>query len=130
MFQGYDFSQGTERMHHVSASLIRAYSNRAAELEKEGRPVIRFSAGEPNFNTPSDIKEAAIRAITNNYTHYPSNKGYGPLEEEISRYTEKFTGVHYDPDTEILVTSSAAEALNNAMLTFVGPGDEVIVPMP
>lgn len=130
MFQGYDFSQGTERMHHVSASLIRAYSNRAAELEKEGRTVIRFSAGEPNFNTPSDIKEAAIRVITNNYTHYPSNKGYGPLEEEISRYTEKFTGVHYDPDTEILVTSSAAEALNNAMLTFVGPGDEVIVPMP
>ena len=130
MYQGYDFRQGTERMERVPASLIRAYSNRAAEMEKEGKPVIRFSAGEPNFNTPSDIKEAAIRAITNNYTHYPSNKGYGPLEQEISRYTEKFTGVHYDPDTEILVTSSVAEALNNAMLTFAGPGDEIIVPMP
>lgn len=130
MFLRYDFSQGAARMHQVSASLIRTYSNRAAELQAEGKPVIRFSAGEPNFNTPSDIKEAAIRAITNNYTHYPSNKGYGPLEKEISRYTEEFTGVHYDPDTEVLVTSSAAEALNNVMLTFVGPGDEVIIPTP
>lgn len=130
MDQGYDFAKGAERLEKVPVSLIRAIMNRAAELEAEGKPVIRFSAGEPNFNTPSDIKEAAIRAITNNYTHYASNKGYDPLRIQISQYMAEFSGVHYDPLKEILVTSSAAEALNNAMLAFVDPGDEVIVPTP
>jgi len=116
MDQGYDFAKGAERLEKVPVSLIRAIMNRAAELEAEGKPVIRFSAGEPNFNTPSDIKEAAIRAIPNNYTHYASNKGYEPLRVRISKYMEEFSRVHYDPLKEILVTSSAAEALNNAML--------------
>lgn len=130
MEKTYDFTNGAKRMEKVPASLIRTIMNRAAELQAEGKPMVKFSAGEPNFNTPSDIKEAAIRAITNNYTHYTSNKGYDLLRLKISKYMEDFTGVHYDAKTEILVTSSAAEALNNAMFTFVDPGDEVIIPTP
>lgn len=130
MDKTYDFTQGAERMAKVPASLIRTIMNRAAELQEEGKPVIKFSAGEPNFNTPSDIKEAAIRAITNNYTHYTSNKGFDPLRAEISKYMKEFTGVYFEPKTEIFVTSSAAEALNNAMFAFVDPGDEIIIPTP
>ena len=130
MEKSYDFNKGAKRLEKVPASMIRIIMNRAGELQAAGKPMIKFSAGEPNFNTPSDIKEAAIRAITNNYTHYASNKGYDSLRRQISQYTEEYTGVHYDPLKEILVTSSAAEALNNAMLAFVDAGDEVIIPTP
>lgn len=130
MEKAYDFTNGAKRMEKVPASMIRTIMNRAADLQAAGKPMIKFSAGEPNFNTPSDIKEAAIRAITNNYTHYTSNKGYDPLRIQISKYMDEFSGVHYDAKKEILVTSSAAEALNNTMFAFVDPGDEVIIPTP
>lgn len=92
--------------------------------------MIPFSAGEPDFNTPSDIKEATIRAITNNQTKYSSNRGYPPLRKVLKDYIRGETGVEYDPETEILVTSSAAEALNNSIMAFVDEDDEVIVLTP
>jgi len=130
MNKDYVVSRGAKRLDDVPASMIRTIMNRAAALQKEGKPIIKFSAGEPNFNTPVDIKEAAIRAITNNFTHYTSNKGYDPLRKEISKYTKEFSGVDYDFDKEIMVTSSAAEALNNTLFAFVDRGDEVIIPTP
>ena len=130
MEKKYDISKGANRLKAVTASMIRTIMNRAAALQQEGKPIIKFSAGEPNFDTPVDIKEATIRALTNNYTHYTSNKGYDPLRKEISKYMQAYFDVDYDFDKEILVTSSAAEALNNAMFAFVDRGDEVIVPTP
>lgn len=120
-------SQGARRL---EPSLIRTVLDRAAALRSEGCSVIPFSAGEPNFDTPSPIKAAAQRAIGENYTHYTSNRGLPGLRSAVGRMMEQASGVHYDPETEILITSSGAEALNNAILAFVGEGDEVIIPTP
>jgi len=130
MVQNYDLSVGAKRLEKVEPSLIRTILDRAAALRGEGKSVIPFSAGEPDFNTPADIKEAAIRAITNNQTKYTSNRGYPPLRQVLKGYIQRETGVEYDPETEILVTSSAAEALNNSIMSFVDEGDEVIVLTP
>lgn len=130
MIQSYDLSVGAKRLEKVEPSLIRTILDRAAALRAEGKAVVPFSAGEPDFNTPSDIKEAAIRAITNNQTKYTSNRGLPALRKVLQGYIEQETGVSYNPDTEILVTSSAAEALNNVIMSFVDEGDEVIVLTP
>ena len=121
---------GAKRLEKVEPSLIRTILDRATALRGQGKSVIPFSAGEPDFDTPSDIKEAAIRAITNNESHYTSNRGYPALRKVLKGYIQRETGVEYDPETEILVTSSAAEALNNTIMTFVDEGDEVIVLTP
>ena len=130
MQKDYDINQGARRMAGVKPSMIRTIMNRATEIQNEGKPVIKFSVGEPDFDTPSDIKEAAIRAITNNKTHYGSNKGDPVLRKKISAQLKEEIGVDYDPETEIIVTCGAAEALNNVILTFVDPGDEVVVLQP
>lgn len=130
MDSSYDVKAGAKRLEKVEPSLIRTILDRATALRGEGKNVIPFSAGEPDFNTPSDIKEATIRAITNNQTKYGSNQGYPPLRSILKDYIKSETGVEYDPNTEILVTSSAAEALNNTIMAFVDEGDEVIVLTP
>lgn len=123
----YDFSPGSSRVQRLAASPIRAILDRAAELRAEGHRVIPFSAGEPDFNTPEAIKQATIAAINNNYSHYGSNRGLPKLREIIARKLAAEAGVSYAPDSEIIVTSSGAEAINNALLTFIEDGDEVIV---
>ena len=120
-------SQGAQRL---EPSLIRTVLDRAAALRGEGHKVIPFSAGEPNFDTPSPIKAAAQKAIAENYTHYTSNRGLPGLRTIIAKMMEQTTGASYDPETETIVTSSGAEALNNAIHAFVGQGDEVIIPTP
>ena len=130
MTNSYDLAVGAKRLEKVEASPIRTILDRAAVLRGEGKPVIPFSAGEPDFNTPTDIKEATIRAITNNQTKYTSNRGYPALRKVLQDYIQRETGQEYDPETEILVTRSAAEALNNTIMTFVDEGDEVIVLTP
>ncbi len=114
----------------LEASLIRTVLDRAAVLRGEGRTVIPFSAGEPDFPTPSPIKKATIAAIENDYSHYCSNRGLPRLRQMLAAKLQRENGLHYDPETEIIVTSSGAEALNNSVLSFIGPGDEVIVPTP
>ena len=82
MNKNYDLAVGAKRLEKVTPSLIRTILDRASVLRSEGKPVIPFSAGEPDFNTPSDIKEAAIRAITNNQSKYTSNRGYGHIRKK------------------------------------------------
>ena len=130
MNSSFKLSTGAKRLEKVEPSLIRTFLDKTAALRAEGKPVISFSAGEPDFNTPSDIKEAAIRAITNNQTKYTSNRGFPALRKVLQGYIERETTVSYNPETEILVTSSAAEALNNVIMSFVDEGDEVIVLTP
>lgn len=130
MNTSYDLGVGAKRLEKVAASPIRTILDRAAALRSEGKPVIPFSAGEPDFNTPCDIKEATIRAITNNQSKYTSNRGLPALRKVLKDYIKRETTVEYDPETEILVTSSAAEALNNSIMTFVDEGDDVIVLTP
>lgn len=114
----------------LEASPIRAILDRASALRSSGKDVIPFSAGEPDFPTPKPIKQAAMKAIEENYSHYASNRGLPALRKIISGMLEKSTSISYDPETEVLITSSGAEALNNAILTFIGSGDEVIIPSP
>jgi len=120
-------SSNTKR---IEASPIRAVLDRAAALRAEGRKIVPFSAGEPDFNTPETIKQATMKAIENNHSHYGSNRGLPALRKIMAKKIEAEFGVSYDPDWEIMITSSGAEALNNAILTFVEPGDEVIIPIP
>lgn len=123
----YDFSVGAKRLAKVPASPIRVILEKAAAMRSQGIPVISFSAGEPDFNTPTDIKKATIEALNQNLTHYTSNRGYPKLRKALHEYTLKYTGVDYDPETEILITSGGAEGLNNAVFAFVDEGDDVLV---
>lgn len=123
----YDIFTGAERVSRIAASPIRTILDRAAALRAQGHKVLPLSAGEPNFNTPEGIKEAAIRALQANYTHYGSNRGLPKLRELLAAEITHDTGVLYHPETEILITSSGAEAINNTILTIVEEGDEVIV---
>lgn len=122
--------QGAYRLNEVKPSKIRETTNRANELSLQGKPVIRFSTGEPNFNTPSPIKKATIQAIEDNYSHYASNKGDIHLKKEIAKKVLQETGIDYDADEEILITSGGSEAINHVMLALINKGDEVIVPTP
>ena len=96
----------------LEASPIRTILDRAAALRSEGRTVIPFSAGEPDFPTPSTIKKATQKAIEDDFSHYTSNRGLPQLRELLARKLKK--------EASVL----------NAILTFVGPGDEVIIPTP
>lgn len=127
MEKTYDITQGSKGIQRVQASPIRAILDRAAVLRGEGNKVIPLSAGEPNFNTPAPIKEAVKKAIDENYSHYGSNRGLAELRQILSAQNARETGVTYDPETEVFITSSGAEAINNAILAFVDEGDEVII---
>lgn len=127
MEKTYDITQGSKGIQRVEASPIRAILDRAAVLRSQGNKVIPLSAGEPNFNTPSPIKEAVKKAIDENYSHYGSNRGLPELRQILAEQNARETGVAYDPETEVFITSSGAEAINNAILAFVDAGDEVII---
>lgn len=123
----YDINNDSLRIGKVEPSLIRTVLNKVDELRKEGKDIIALSAGEPDFNTPEDIKEAAVGALLDNFTHYSSNRGYEPLRQKIAEKILQDTGVSYDYHTEILVTNSGAEAINNTFLSLIDEGDEVIL---
>lgn len=127
MKKDYDILQGAERLKNVSFSPIRVIMEKAREMGERGCDVISFSAGEPNFDTPAPIKAATIRALERNLTHYSSNRGVLQLRQEIAKKAKLETGSDYDPETEILVTNSGAEAINHAIMANVNEGDEVIV---
>ena len=88
-----------------------------------------LTIGEPDLNTPEEIKAAAVAALTDNDTHYPPNNGYPELLEAISRFEAAQNGLRYAPE-EIIVTAGATEALFVALSGILNPGDEVIIPTP
>jgi len=127
MNTNYDIFKDSNRVKNVEPSLIRMVLNRVDELRKNGHEIIALSAGEPDFNTPADIKTATINAINQNQTHYCSNRGHEKLRKKIAEKIVEETGVLYDYQSEILVTSSGAEAINNTILSIIEEGDEAIV---
>ena len=88
-----------------------------------------LTIGEPDLNTPEEVKAAAAAALADNDTHYPPNNGYPTLLEAISRFEAEKNGLRYDPE-EIIVTAGATEALFVALSGILNPGDEVIIPTP
>lgn len=111
-------------------SPIRDFMDRAAAMKQQYDDVISFSAGEPDFDTPQPIKDATIRALQENKTHYASAYGVRELRDAVAERIRRKTGCSYNSENEILVTTGAAEALNNTILSLFGAGDEVIVLTP
>ena len=113
----------------MKPSATLAMTARAKELKNEGRPVIGLSAGEPDFDTPQPIRDAAIAAINEGFTHYTANPGILPLREEICRVLKENRGLSYQPD-EILCSNGAKQSVAQAIFALAGKGDEVIIPAP
>lgn len=110
----------------LEPSGIRKFFDVAHEIPD----VISLGVGEPDFDTPWHIRESGIAALRGGKTFYTSNAGLTELREEISWYTEKQLGIHYDPKSEILVTVGGSEGIDAAIRTIVSPGDEVLYTEP
>lgn len=104
-------------------------SQKSSELRAQGVDVINLSVGEPDFNTPEHIKEAAKRAIDENFTHYPPVPGYMDLRKAIARKLKVENGVDFAPE-QIVVSAGAKHSLSNVIYALINPGDEVVIPTP
>ncbi len=104
-------------------------SRKSRELAATGVNVISLSLGEPDFDTPDFIKEAAKQAIDQNYSHYTPVAGYPDLLKAVCTKFKRDNNLDYQPQ-QILVSTGAKQSLANAILTLVGPGDEVVIPAP
>lgn len=122
-------SQISKRVEALAPSATLAMSQKSSELRAQGVDVINLSVGEPDFNTPEHIKEAAKRAIDENFTRYTPVPGYPSLRKAIVDNLAATNGVVYDP-SQIVVGNGAKQALCNVILATVNPGDEVIIPTP
>jgi aspartate aminotransferase len=101
----------------------------ALKMKREGKKVISFAAGEPDFDTPKNIKEEAIAAIKQGFTHYTVNSGIIELKEAVIGKLKKDNKVEYTP-AEIIISNGAKQCLFNALLTVCNPEDEVLLPTP
>ncbi len=119
----------SNRVESLSPSQTLAMSQKSTELRAQGVDVINLSVGEPDFNTPDHIKDAAKRAIDKNFTFYTPVAGYMSLRKAIADNLRQVNGVEYAPE-QIVVSGGAKQALCNAILAVVNPGDEVIIPTP
>ena len=119
----------SDRLNKLSPSATLAMSQRSGELKAQGVDVINLSVGEPDFNTPDHIKEAAKKAIDDNWSRYSPVPGYPALRQAIARKLERENHLHYQP-AEILVSNGAKQSVCNTVMALVNPGDEVIIPAP
>lgn len=119
----------SERIKSLSQSQTLAMSQKSQELRAQGVDVINLSVGEPDFPTPDHIKEAAKRAIDENFSHYSPVPGYMSLRRAIARKLHDENGLDYAPE-QIVVSNGAKQALCNVILSVINPGDEVIIPTP
>ena len=119
----------SERIKSLSVSATLAMAEKSRELKARGIDVINLSLGEPDFNTPDDIKEAAKKAIDDNYSKYPPVPGYADLREAISKKFKEENGLNYTAD-QIIVSSGGKHSLINVILSLVNPGDDVIILAP
>ncbi len=122
-------TQLSDRLNRLSPSATLAMSQKSSEMTAQGIDVINMSVGEPDFNTPDHIKEAAKKAIDENYSRYSPVPGYMDLRKAIARKLERENGLSYSPN-EILVSNGAKQSVCNTIMALVNDGDEVIIPAP
>ena len=115
-----------ERMSRVSPSQTLAITNRVLELKRQGEDVIGLGAGEPDFDTPAHIKQAAIQAIEKGHTKYTQSTGIPELKEAVAARFALDHGVHYNPE-QIIVSCGAKHALANAIFAVADRNDEVVI---
>jgi aspartate aminotransferase len=121
--------QFSEAVNRISVSPTLAVVQKAAKLKASGIDVVDFGAGEPDFPTPENIKQAAIRAIEQNFTKYTPTGGIAELKKAIVERHAKDFGSNYQPE-ECLVTVGGKQAIFEAVAAVINPGDEVILPVP
>ena len=119
----------SDRIKSLSVSQTLAMAQKSRDMKEKGIDVINLSIGEPDFNTPDDIKEAAKKAIDENYTHYPPVPGYPDLLKAISDKFKRENNLEYSPD-QIIVSAGGKHSIINVILSLVNPGDEVIIIAP
>ena len=126
--EGHSTQRGaiSQNVQALPASGIRKFFDLLSGMDD----VISLGVGEPDFVTPSGIRQAAIRSIEEGYTHYTSNYGLIELRQAIANHHQRRYDVEYDPASEIIVTTGVSEAINLAMLALIDPGDEVLCPDP
>jgi len=121
--------QLSNRINNLSESQTLAMTRMSRELKDQGKDIISLSIGEPDFDTPTFIKDAAKKAIDENYTHYTPVPGYPELREAISNKFKRDNNLAYAA-SQIVVSTGAKHSLANLALSLLNPGDEVIVPAP
>ena len=119
----------SDRIKSLAVSATLAMSQKSAELRAAGVDVINLSVGEPDFHTPAHIKDAAKRAIDENFTFYSPVPGYMSLRKAIAAKLSRENGLTFAPE-QIVVSGGAKQALCNVILATINPGDEVIIPTP
>ena len=119
----------SERLQRLQPSATLAMSQRSSELKAQGVDVINMSVGEPDFNTPDHIKEAAKRAIDENWSRYSPVPGYPELKNAIVAKLKNENGLDYKP-SQILCSNGAKQSVCNTVMALVNAGDEVIIPAP
>ncbi|RDW20128.1 hypothetical protein CWR48_05305 [Oceanobacillus arenosus] len=118
---------GASRLANVELGQIRAVAEKARNLEKQGKSVIHLEMGEPDFSTPKHIVQATQQALERGEVHYAPTRGLLQLREDISRKLKDDNNINSDPETDIIVTAGASQALLLAFLGHCNPGDEVLI---
>jgi aspartate aminotransferase len=119
----------SEQVQRLRPSSTIAVTSRALEMQRAGIDVLSMAAGEPDFDTPPHVREAAIRAIETGKTRYTQVQGIPELREAIAAKLERENGLHYPPDA-VTVNSGGKQSLFNAFFALLDPGDEVLIPAP
>ncbi|MBQ0016361.1 MAG: pyridoxal phosphate-dependent aminotransferase [Bacteroidales bacterium] len=119
----------SKRIQNMAESETLAMTAKARELKAQGKDVISLSIGEPDFNTPEEVKEAAKKAIDDNFTHYPPVPGYADLKEAICHKFKRDNGLDFKPE-QIVVSTGAKQSIYQLVQVLINPGDEVIIPTP
>ena len=119
----------SQKLQNLSESATLEMTRRSRELKARGIDIINLSIGEPDFNTPDPVKEAAKEAIDNNITHYPPVAGFKVLQEAIAEKLKRDNYLDFSPE-QIVVSNGAKQSLANIFISILNPGDEVIIAAP
>ena len=119
----------SNRINQISESQTIAMARKSRELKAQGIDIISLSLGEPDFSTPQIIKDAAKKAIDDNFSYYTHVSGYLELRQAICDKFKRDNNLAYTPD-EIVVSTGAKQSIANAVLCIINPGDEVVIPAP
>ena len=119
----------SERLNRLSESATLAMARMSRELKAQGHDVIPLNLGEPDFDTPDFVKEAAKKAVDNNFSHYTPVPGLAELREAIAEKLKRDNGLEYTPE-QIVASTGAKQSIANVCMSLLNPGDEVLLPAP
>ncbi len=128
-FNSNTMERVSNRLEKMAVSATLAMTAKSRELQAQGIDVVNLSIGEPDFNTPDYIKEAAKEAIDQNFSHYPPVPGYESLRKAVCAKLKRENNLDYEP-AQIVVSTGAKHSIMNTLLSIVDPGEEVIIPAP